>query len=830
MRTLLRILIWALATALVLGSAGLISLYFAVRASLPQLDGRVAAAAVVAPVSIERDALGTATVRADNRNDALFALGFVHAQERYFEMDLARRQAAGELAALLGPRLTDADRRMRGHRLRARAQVAAAALPADQSAALDAYVGGVNAGLDALGARPFAYLALRQRPQPWAAADSMLVVYSMFTLLTGPDNRRELDFDQIARHAPPGLAALFDPGLGDRRELHAGSEWDAPLDGAALPPTPLPGAAEVDLRDLDPALFGGEHAIGGDLVAGSNAFAVAGALSRSGHAVLQNDMHLGLGVPNIWFRTQLDFADPEAPDGKVRVTGVSLPGVPGVIAGSNGHIAWGFTNSYLDANDWVIVRYADADQARYCTATSELVTDAGTQRHCTASAPIAAYDEVIEIAGADSVALTVRETRWGPILAKNEAGEELAASWIAHRPGAIDLSLLLIDRVEGVAQALALGQRAGMPPQNLVVADRAGSIGWTVAGRIPRRQGFFARLPADWSANPGRGWFGWLEPEQHPKRLDPASGALWTANQRLVGGAELALLGDGGYALGARGAQIRDTLLAGRAPGQMTLPLTRRFDARSLLDIALDDRALFLERWHRLLSDLHARHPQHAALTKAAAALQNWGGRASRDSVGYRIVRGFRIEVSERVVDGLTAPIRAAQPEFKTPRLEQIEGVVWRLLEVQPAHLLPPAYADWDALLLAAADAVLAQLESQPGGLDTRTWGERNSARIGHPLARALPALGPWLDMPAQALDGDSFMPRVQGPAFGASQRMAVMPGYENESWFHMPGGQSGHPLSPFYGAGHQDWVHGRASAFLPGSAAHALHLEPAAQ
>lgn len=207
--------------------------------------------------------------------------------------------------------------------------------------------------------------------------------------------------------------------------------------------------------------------------------------------------------------------------------------------------------------------------------------------------------------------------------------------------------------------------------------------------------------------------------------------------------------------------------------------------------------------------------------------LDTWDGRASTGSVAYRLVRGYRMQVHTLVLTALAAPLRQVDQGFTWGKVGQSEGVVWQLLESQPMHLLHPRYHAWDALLLDAADELVTQLAGQPGGLAARTWGERNTMRIRHPLSRALPWLGRWLDMPAQALPGDAHMPRVQGPAFGASQRLVVAPGREAQALFHMPGGQSGHPLSPFYGAGHTDWALGSPTPLLAGTAVAQLTMMP---
>jgi penicillin amidase len=301
-----------------------------------------------------------------------------------------------------------------------------------------------------------------------------------------------------------------------------------------------------------------------------------------------------------------------------------------------------------------------------------------------------------------------------------------------------------------------------------------------------------------------------------PAVIDPPSGRVWTANARVVDGNALRLVGDGGYVLGPRAKQIRDALFA-----------KQRFDERDLLAIQLDDRALFLQRWWTLLRGLPAGDAT-PALRALADAASRWEGRAVPESVSYRIVRAWRLAVHERIAAGLTAPARAALgKDFERPELPQFEGVAWPLVTQRPAHLLPTAYPTWTALFEDAAREVRAELEAR-GPLAERTWGERNTARICHPLSGALPAFAKGtLCMPFEPLPGDSSMPRVQAPDMGASQRMVVSPGHEADGILHMPGGQSGHPLSPFWGAGHDDWVHGRPTPFLPGPATHSLRMVP---
>lgn len=776
----------------------------ALRGSLPQYSGEVRSAALANTVQVERDALGSVTLRADNRRDLGWALGYVHAQERFFEMDLLRRRAAGELAELFGAIALPADRIARVHRMRARLQAEFAALPPSQRDEIDAYRDGVNAGLAALSVRPFAYLLTRSAAAPWRSEDVLLAVAAMAFTLNDAENQRELAFSRMH-------AALPDAAF--RFLTASGGDWDAPLAGAPLDWPDPPGADELDLRTYDPpspqranpamALLSPEEvASANDRFPGSNAFAVNGALA-GGAALIANDMHLDLRVPNIWFRTRLVYPDPHRSGARIEITGASLPGTPALVVGSNGQVAWVFTNSGIDSTDWVRVILDPADPGRYRTADGW--------------AAISTHTETIHVHGAADATLEIEETQWGPILTRDADGTPLALAWTAQQPGAINLQLQRMELAQSVDEAVAIAQASGIPPQNFLVGDRSGSIAWTIAGRIPKRiGGYDPALPADWS-QPATGWDGWLDADAVPLIANPPWQRLWSANQRMVEGQALASLGDGGYDLGARARQIRDGLRA-----------REHFTPSDLLAVQLDDRALFLERWKDLLQlELH-RASASAMKDAMQAALADWSGQAAIDSVAYRLVRAWRTEVVDSVLDGFTAVVRRQFADFAPPKLPQAEQAVWTLLSQRPAHLLPPGYADWDALLIACAERAAGKLDAQAGGLAARTWGERNTTRIAHPLSRALPAFAArWLDMPAEPLPGDSNMPRVQAPSFGASERFGVAPGDEAHGYFMMPGGQSGHPLSPYYGAGHADWVQGKPTPFLPGPAQQVLHFTP---
>ncbi|HEY2396935.1 MAG TPA: penicillin acylase family protein [Rudaea sp.] len=775
--------------------AAVLAAWLLLRGSVPKFDGDLNVPGLSAAVTIERDALGTTTIHGGSRNDVARALGFVHAQERFFEMDLMRRAAAGELSELVGAAALPMDKQRRPFRMRARAAKVLATAKPDDAATLAAYGEGVNAGLAALATRPWEYWLLQASPKPWTTKDSILVMDAMFFDLIDTTNARELAFAKIRAALPESVYKFLAVG---------GGPWDAPLLGPPMPYPELPPTTDIDLRKIDAKLLRVPAEPMEHKSPGSNGFAVSGALTSTHAALVANDMHLNLRVPNIWFRARLMYPNTRRAGNTVDLIGVTLPGVPALVAGSNRHVAWGFTNSYGDWMDWVRVSLDPADKTRYHTPS-------GLQQ-------IEVTNEAIKVHGGADVDIEVRDTMWGPIIAEDADGTPLALAWTALQPGAINTEIAHLDLAETADEALDVANNAGMPPQNFVVGDQAGNIAWTIAGRIPKRAGNYdPRLPSDWSQR-GSGWNGWLEPAQYPRLSNPPAQRLWTANARTMDleSADFAHLGDGGYDLGARAHQIRDDLKA-----------KDHFVPDDMLTIQLDDRAVFLKHWHVLLQTTLASLADSPGAAEAKRLAADWDDRADPASVGYRMARTFRTEVIDTVLDGFAAAVRTKFDTFKMPKLAQAEVIVDAILLQRPANLLPPGYTDWDDLLRKCAERSAKTLGGKPGGLAARTWGESNTAKIDHPLSAALPGLGRLLDMPADQLPGDSNMPHVAAASFGASERFAVEPGHEEFGYFHMPAGQSDNPLSPFYGAGHEDWVKGRATPFLPGATKYTFTLKP---
>jgi penicillin amidase len=839
--------------------------YGVLRASLPQLDGSLVTAGLARPVRIERDRLGVPTLTAANRVDLAYATGFVHGQDRFFEMDLSRRLAAGELSELFGKVAVEQDKRTRLFHFRKVARAVIDQVPPEQRALVEAYARGVNAGVSGLGSRPWEYWVLGAPPVPWRPEDTVLVEHSMWWDLQASGLQRELLRRELnARIGGKECDAGWKCAL--RFFYPARTEWDAP-DGVAsgqagsaavasdiVPAASgIPGPDVLDVRGATAAAAGrgvpaaGDPATGqppermpgnespegktpgagepdtpaaGEMPAeilaalgiptspdnlhdaGSNNWALAGRLTTTGAALVASDMHLSQRVPTLWYHARLRTTGTTS-EPALDLTGVTLPGAPLLVAGSNGHIAWGFTNSY---GDWMNVALVP------CTSVGEkeLQTPSGT-------VPLSVEREEIRVKGAPSV---VEEVKSGPAgtLLRAEPDRQACwfGSWLAMLPAATNLNLIGLERATSVDEAIALAPSVGIPHQNFVVGDREGHIGWTIYGRIP----------TDIGAERSNGHSPWTTAENHPRIVDPPVGRIWTANARVTDderqeaaiGGDLASLGSE-YDLGARARQIRDDLAALEGPATPA----------DMLRIQLDDRAIFLTRWHDFLlelldADSLRDHPRRAEFNKL---LEGWQGRASVDSVAYRLVRGYHAHLEQAVWEMIARALKI--PEEDSPILpSQFEAPLWQLVHERPMHMLAADYPSWRDFLLATLDATIADLDKTCGPqLEHCTWGTRMVVRIQHPISHALPLLSPLLDMPAIELPGDHDMPRVQEGAFGASERFGVSPGHEDQGYFHMPGGQSGHPLSPYYRAGFLEWAHGQPLPFLPGTAEHTLTLQP---
>ena len=499
MKTALRVLSALILAILLALAAG----YAWLRQSLPQLDGTVTLSGLKAPVEIVRDRYGVPHIYAGSVADAYFALGFVHAQDRLWQMEMNRRIGSGRLSEALGPATLDADKFLRTLGVRRAAEATLKSLNAETRSQLDAYAAGVNAFLaQRSGPLPPEFLLTGVKPEPWTSADSLAWVKMMAWDLGGNWRTellrmrlaKKLSTKQIGEFLPPypGDAPL---AIADYAALYR------QLDASKLAALALPGLTE------DGA---------------SNNWVVAGSRTASGKPLLANDPHLGLAAPAIWY-----FAHLSAPG--LDVMGATFPGVPAVVLGRNRHIAWGVTNTGPDVQDLYIERV---------DGTGRVLAPQGWQKFATRS-------EVIKVKGHADVTITVRSSRHGPLISdvfkpaadalpKNFA---LAFAWTALRDDDVTMQAAgKLATARNWNEFLAAARDWDSPQQNMVYADTDGNIGFIAPGRVPVRKpenDLKGQAPAPgWDAK--YDWDGFIPFEELPQSYNPAAAEIVTANNKIV--------------------------------------------------------------------------------------------------------------------------------------------------------------------------------------------------------------------------------------------------------------------------------------------------------
>lgn len=798
----------ALAIALLLVAA-IAAAWLAARASLPRETGTLRLAGLAAPVEVERDGLGVPVIRGESLVDLARALGFVHAQERFFQMDLARRAAAGEVAALMGAGAVQIDRDARPLRFRSVARRVIERLPPGHRAQIEAYTEGVNAGLADLGARPPEYLLLGAAPEAWKPEDCALTLFLMYRFLNyTADNEKRVGV--MRDTLPRELADFLTPEV-SRLDSPIAPK-DARAEADAMRPMPIPGPEVIDLRgraaaerdgpagpsprERLAALFGaGEPGAS----YGSNNWAVAGSRTAHGGAIVDNDMHLDIGAPNTWFRAHLEWP------GR-RAVGVTLPGVPGIVCGSTGLIAWGFTNVEADVQDLILIEADPADPARYRTPEG--------------SEKFGEETETIAVRGGKAETLMLRTTRWGVATDTDHMGRPLVLRWTALDPDKVNFRLFDMLEAATLEEAVATARSACIPAQNVVIADAQGRIGYVVAGWLPRRTGpadYDGKAPRSW-AEAGVGWDGQIADEDRPMVIDPPEGLLWTANNRVAGWPESRKVGTS-WSPPVRANRIHELLAAGR-----------KWDEAGLVGVALDVRSRGMDPFRDIVLEVIGDGEADEGLRAARALAAGWDGTAGVDQSGYRFLRAFAADVERAVFAPLVAPCVKADPTFVYRWFLRDEPLL-RILEERPEHLLPQAqkgeWKDWAGFLRATVGSTVRRMQGAKPPTFGRPWGEFMRLRARHPISRGVPQLGWLLDLPSASLPGDANTVRAHGQTFGASERFAVSPGKEERGVFHMPGGQSGHFLSPHYSDSHAAWVRGEMTPVLSGAAVKRMTLTP---
>ncbi|MFM1832865.1 MAG: penicillin acylase [Planctomycetota bacterium] len=747
----------------------------------------VTVSAVTRPVRVDLDDRAIPTIAADSPADAFAALGWLHARERFFQMDGMRRQAAGETAALAGPMLLEMDRPNAIARRRELAQRVVEALDPGERAVLEAYTRGVNAGLAGLDGPPMEYRLLNATPTAWRPEDSILVLLTMFDMLQRTADE-EAGVAALRQAVPPAIAEwlLAVPGRWDTLLVSAAADTDEAVPSL---PDPLPPQAAIS-PPLDATRLAAAIEIPDDLRPGSNNFAVAGSRTPDGRAIVANDPHLASIAPGLWYRVRLAWPG-------VNAVGVSLPGAPGLPIGATDHLAWGLTNTTGDFEDLVLIDVDPDDPSRYRGPDGwESFDD---------------REVSIDVAGARPVAVRSRFTRWGPVIDETPDGRPIALLQVSAQPGAIDLGLLGLLEAQDVERGLDVAAAWGGPSQNVVVADATGRIGWTVSGWLPDRRGYDGRSPG--THLDGRGWFGPLEETRRPRVVDPENGTLQTANNRLVPLADADLLGRT-WADGGRAWRIRERLAA--------LDVITEVD---LHDIQLDEYVQRFEPYRALLLAALKDVPD---AEDVRTIVDDWDGSASEETVALPIVAAFRQQLLRRANAMLLARFATRPLDERTARLAASaihEEPVLQACEARDPRLEVTGGLDWNDVFRAATAAAIAEHRRDP---DT-PWAERNRLAARHPLGRAHPLVGDRFDLPAVPQAGHWGAVRVLAPSFGASARFIASPGHLEDGSLETPGGQSGDPKSPHYADAHDEWATGLMPRLLPDEPVRILRLEPVA-
>jgi penicillin amidase len=715
------------------------------RAALPVVDGSLRLSGLAADVTVRRDAYGVPHIRAASVPDLMRAQGYVTAQDRLWQMDVLRRRALGELSEAFGEGLLPADREMRTLGLNRAAREAEALLPPDVGDALHSYAAGVNAFMEAH-PLPLEFRLLRYRPRPWTRVDTLAV----------------------------GKLLARDLAGGWEQEVYRALYTDAlPADvRAVLYPTRFPD---------DRILFGHDVAAAVDsadeTARGSNNWVVAGAHTASGKPLLANDPHLGLGVPSIWAAVHL-----QAPD--LDVAGVTLPGAPGVVIGRNRHIAWGCTNVHDDAVDL----YAEErDPAR---ADHFRVGD-GWERATVVNEVIRVRTSALG-SGLRDVAHPVTITRHGPLV------EIHGRLWALRWPGAqrsLELTAFhLLDRASNWDEFKAALATYPGPSQNFVYADASGHIGWYSAGHLPIRASGDGSRPYRGATEEGA-WSGFVPFAELPHVLDPPSGRIVTANNRLVGTGYPYVVTRGGIAPW-RASAIWDRLEA-----------RDKWTADGFAEV----QAERLSKPHRELADAlreaAKRHAGDAAWDALARDLGAWDGRLEPGSREAALVAAAFRALGERAI----APRVAGLPN--ADRLARRIAAVQVLVRERPPSFLPRGDADWDATFLAAWQEGERRLTAQLGA-DRARWryGATHVMTVRHLLSRAVPGIGALLDPAPREMGSGMASPNVlqvlpDGTVEGPSMRFIANMADPDDTRLTNFMGQSGHPASPHYGDQLEPWV-----------------------
>jgi penicillin G amidase len=769
----------------------------AMRQQLAVLDGQINLPGLSSPVVVRRDGHGIPHIRAANMDDLLEAQGYIVAQDRLWQMDMARRFAAGELAELLGPAVVEHDKLQRTLQIRPSAERLTANMPEDQKRLFEAYSKGVNAYISSHQDNlPAEFRLLGYKPRPWQPVDCWLTALNMVARLDTLYPWK-LQREKIVAKLPPSLAAELYPTttFRDHPPGQALPEQAAPQSTAADTPAKEPVSSLDDLLRLRRILNLGSQPCD-TCKPGSNEWVVSGARTSSGMPLLSNDMHLEHSIPDIWHEEDLEAGD-------FHVAGVTTPGIPLIVEGHNAHVAWGFTTLNGDVQDVYVEK--TNEHGEYWTSNGWRQPEHEQER--------------IHVRFGRDVVLDVFTTEHGPVISPLLPNETrmLSLKWTLYGSGLRGLPILGMDSASNWTEFRQAASQWWGPTQNVVYADDQGHIGYQAVGLFPIHPAGLSGTPIVVTGSPSDSeheWMGFVPFEQLPTVLDPDSGIIATANARITPDGythQLALNWDQPY----RNQRIWSWLSAHTklTPADM---LTLQTDTYSEVDHELAQR---------FASALDRSSHKTKQLREAANFLRSWNGVITTDSVAAEIVDATR---------------QALWPLILEPKL----GADWQIYSWQSKNFvqeemvmksapewLPANYKSWDDLIAAAVLKGMGDTHA-PATLRDWTFGSEHVINVKHPLYGLLPFLR-WTSTGPHQLAGDeTTLNHVRG-LLGASQRLTVDLSNLDGSTENIVMGESGDPLSQNYLDQFPYWYAGKTftmpftEAAVDSNTRHTLTLVP---
>ncbi|GAA2838678.1 penicillin amidase [Leucobacter komagatae] len=842
-RRALRVIGWIVASLVVIALVAAGLGVWTVQRSFPTVSGTVTAAGLSGDVTVQRDERGIATITADTSEDLFFSQGYVHAQDRFWEMDFRRHLTSARLSELFGESQVGTDSFLRTLGWQRIAEQEYADLSPEVRAYYDSYAAGVNAYLaERSGSQlslEYAVLGLQNsgyEPEPWEPAESIAWLKAMaWDLRTNIEDEtaralqaQYLDADQLA-DLYPGYpfeehpVILADDPAG-RRVVAVGKLEQ----GAAFVEGQLGKLVEsLNLQPLEELLGKVDSLITqqGEGI-GSNSWVVSGELTTTGKPLLANDPHLGAALPSVWTQMQLrcSTVSEACP---FDVAGFSFSGLPGIVIGHNADIAWGFTNLTTDVAD-LFVESVDGDKYWYDDEWHDMTT----------------REETIKVAGGDDVTLTVRETGHGPIVSgltgdftaiaekpRSETPEgkilpvgpgdiggtmpytesALALRWTALDAGSTPEAIFMLNRAENFTDFREAASKFDVPGQNLIYADPDGNIGYQAPGKLPiRAKGQEGYLPTPgWSSD--YDWQGFIPFEEQPWSYNPKSGYIVTANNAIVND-DYAYFLSRDWDYGYRAARIVELLEAKIAEGPVS--------ALDLAEIHMDNQMPAA----KALKDAYAGVAvDDAGVQGALELLAGWDGQNAMDSAPAAFANVLWEHLTERMVSGRDGDIpRDDQSRFARMLTLQLEDPKSEWLTANGTE------AREEFLAGAASDAYAELTQLQSKNSEKWNWGKLHAITLTHgtfgesgiaPI-EALFNRGPY------DTSGGSGVVNATGWALGEGYATSTVPSmrmvidvsdWDASTWQNLTG-QSGHAFHKNYTDQVEGWATGEqyAWAFTP--------------